>query len=291
MARFKIVLAVAISALLAAANGFADDNRGHSNLPLFDAHIHYKEPAWGLYPPDTVIEMMDRNGVAMALVSSTPDDGTIKLLEYAPKRIVPELRPYHGNAGSSNWTKAEGMETYIRGRLEKFPHEGIGEFHIHRLDPTDDELFTAIAAMAKERDILIHVHSGAEPVQYLFDLEPELTIIWAHAGMSEPPSVVGEMMSSYSTLYADTSYREDEILHSDKQLDPEWERVLLEFQDRFMIGSDTWVNGQWAIYDTLMDINRRWLGLLPREAAEKIAYRNAEQLFDRKISDELIGKR
>ena len=52
---------------------------GAANLPLFDAHIHYKEPAWGQYPVNSIIELMDRNGVAMGLVSSTPDEGTIML--------------------------------------------------------------------------------------------------------------------------------------------------------------------------------------------------------------------
>ena len=45
------------------------------NLPLFDAHVHYKEPAWNRYPVSSVVELMDKNGVAMALVSSTPDEG------------------------------------------------------------------------------------------------------------------------------------------------------------------------------------------------------------------------
>ena len=42
------------------------------DLPIFDAHIHYKEPAWGPYPVERVIELMDASGVAMGLVSSTP---------------------------------------------------------------------------------------------------------------------------------------------------------------------------------------------------------------------------
>ena len=63
---------------------------------------------------------MDRNGVAMGLVSSTPDEETIMLWEYAPNRIVSELRPYHGDAGSSNWTKAEAMDKYLLGRLDKY---------------------------------------------------------------------------------------------------------------------------------------------------------------------------
>jgi len=82
-------------------------------LPLFDAHVRYKEPAWAPYPPGTVIELFDRSGGAMALVSATPDEDTIKLWDYAPEHVVPEIRPHCGFVGSSNWTKAEGMFDYI----------------------------------------------------------------------------------------------------------------------------------------------------------------------------------
>jgi predicted TIM-barrel fold metal-dependent hydrolase len=56
-----------------------------------------------------------------------------------------------------------------------------------------------------------------------------------------------------------------------------------------MIGSDTWVNSQWDRYSDIMDINRQWLSLLPREVAEKIAYKNAEKLFGRNVSMDLVG--
>lgn len=56
-----------------------------------------------------------------------------------------------------------------------------------------------------------------------------------------------------------------------------------------MVGSDTWVNSQWDSYESIIAANRRWLSLLPRSVAEKIAYRNAERLFGRVISNELIG--
>ena len=260
------------------------------DVPIFDAHIHYKEPAWGPYPVKTVIEMMDRSGVAMALVSSTPDEGTIKLWEYAPRRIVPELRPYHGNAGSSNWTKSAGMLSYIRGRLAKYPHEGIGEFHIHNLDPSDRPLLTEIAKMAKDRNIIIHVHSGAAPVRLLYELEPGLTILWAHAGMSEPPDVVGPMLDKYATLYADTSYRENDILSGDT-IDPAWLAVINRHADRLMVGTDTWVNSQWDDYEGLIALNRAWLAKLPRSIAEQIAYKNAAKLFKRKVSRDQLGKR
>jgi hypothetical protein len=274
-----------------AAPAFADEiGPAIRDVPIFDAHIHYKEPAWGPYPVKTVIELMDRSGVAMALVSSTPDDGTIRLWEYAPRRIVPELRPYHGDAGSSNWTKSAGMLSYIRGRLAKYPHEGIGEFHIHNLDPDDRPLLTEIARMAKARNIIIHVHSGAAPVRLLYELEPALTILWAHAGMSEPPDVVGPMLDTYKTLYADTSYRENDILRGDA-IDPAWLKVINRHSDRLMVGTDTWVNSQWDDYEGLIALNRAWLAKLPRPIAERIAYKNAAKLFKRQVSRDLLGKR
>jgi predicted TIM-barrel fold metal-dependent hydrolase len=251
-----------------------------SEVPIFDAHMHYKEPAWGPYPPETVIELMNRSGVAMALVSSTPDEGTIRLYEFAPERIVPELRPYHGSAGSGNWTKSAGMLDYLQDRLERYPHEGLGEFHVHNLDPNDRPLLEQVAALAIARDIPVHIHSGAAPVELFFEMQSSLTVIWAHAGMSEPPEVVDRLLGRYPMLYADTSFREGDILGDWEA----WEPVITRHADRLMVGTDTWVNGQWDNYEGLIAINRRWLARLPRATAEKIAYRNAQALFDRQIS-------
>ena len=299
----KIICRVLISAALTASllmslsiPGFADDRAKHigdgiAALPLFDAHVHYKEPAWQPYPPSTVLQLMDKSGVAMALVSSTPDEGTIKLWEYAPNRVVPELRPYHGQAGSSNWTTAPGMIDYLMQRLTDYPHEGIGEFHLHGVDPANEILLRKIAELAVSKNIFLHVHSGKEPVDLLFSLEPGLKIIWAHAGMSEPAHVVEAMMAAYKTLYADTSFREGDILTSQGTIDPAWRRALERFSDRFMVGSDTWVNEQWEGYGKIMAVNRKWLSQFSRPIAEKIAFKNAERLFGRSIEIGLIGQR
>jgi hypothetical protein len=292
----KLAALMLVFSVWALTNAVADDNHGYigdaiKEIPLFDAHIHYKEPAWSVYPPEAIIKLMDYTGVAMGLVSSTPDEGTITLWKYAPNRIVPELRPYHGNAGSSNWTREPGMFEYISGRLDTYPHEGIGEFHLHEVDPGDEALLRKIVQVAKERDLYIHVHSGKEPVDYLYTLEPDIKIIWAHAGMIESAETVEAMMTRYSTLYADTSYREYDILIADGTIDKDWRRVIERFSDRFMVGSDTWVNLQWDNYEELIDMNRKWLSRFSRPIAEKIAYKNAQRLFGREIGNDLLGKR
>ncbi len=291
-------LSLAILPAILSVPAFADDDHtpigeAVKELPLFDAHIHYKRPAWDRFPVKSVIELMDKNGVAMGLVSSTPDEGTIRLWQYAPNRVVPELRPYHGDVGSSNWTKAPDMEKYLAERLSKYPHEGIGEFHIHTLDTSDEPLFRKVIGLARTHDIYLHVHSGAEPIRWLYSLDPDVKIIWAHAGLGEPASAVHALMADFPHLYADTSLREYAILGSgaDGKLDPQWRDIIMTFQDRLMIGSDTWVNSQWDNYSAIIQSNRQWLSKLPRKVAEKIAYRNAEKLFKRTISRELIGTR
>jgi predicted TIM-barrel fold metal-dependent hydrolase len=284
------VLAFAAIYVCTVSAGQADDDHvpigdAIREIPLFDAHMHYKQPAWEPYPVGSVIELMDRGGVAMALVSSTPDEGTIKLWEFAPNRIVPELRPYHGEAGSSNWAKAAGMAEYLEGRLERYPHQGIGEFHIHTLDTSDEPLFRQVIAMARARDIALHVHSGTEPVRWLYSLDPDVKMIWAHAGLGTPAAEVYALMAEFPNLYADTSLRERAILgFGQDDLDPEWKRIVFEFQDRLMMGSDTWVNSQWDRYVDITEVNRLWLSKLPREVAEKIAYRNAERFFGRRVT-------
>jgi len=278
-----------VPSLVAAGNDHHTIGKGADTLPLFDAHIHYKRAAWGPFPPNVVLSMMDRNGVAMALVSSTPDEGTINLWRYAPKRFVPEMRPYTENFGSSNWTKWEEVGDYIEQRITEYPHEGIGEFHLHRVDPQDESLMKRIVALAQEKKMPLHVHSGHEPIEYLYSLSPDLTIIWAHAGMMEPPNVVADLMGRYPSLYADTSYRETDILSHSGGINENWRQLLERFADRFMIGSDTWVNDQWEDYDQLIATNRQWLAHLTPPTAKKIAFQNAERLFGRKVDAKLIG--
>ena len=289
-------LLMIVTALAVAQSAIADTEGEHdyignaiAELPIFDAHMHYNDQAWDPVPPQAVLKLMDDSGVAMALVSSTPDEGTLTLLSFAPNRIVPEIRPYHGDVDSTNWTRLPDMFEYLSKRLAIHSYEGIGEFHLHEVSAEDETLLRQIADIAKQRDLLIHVHSGKAPVDLLYAMEPELRIIWAHAGMVEPAKVVEAMMARYNSLYADTSYRESDIMDEDGTIDADWRRVIERFPDRFMIGSDTWANSQWAEYRGLIKINRKWLSRFSRSIAENIAYKNAERLFGRRVSGHLLG--
>ena len=74
------------------------------------------------------------------------------------------------------------------------------------------------------------------------------------------------------------SYRPG-LTDADGHLSSEWKALLTEFPDRFMVGSDTWVNARWAGYEGLMTDARLWLGDLPLAVAQQVAWDNAAALF------------
>ena len=249
-------------------------------LPIFDTHVHYKEPAWEVYPPDTIINLFKITGVDKALVSSTPDEGTRMLYREDPERIIPFLRPYHDDINSSNWFSIDRVFPYILKRLEMPIYKGIGEFHIHNPIDADSPVIQKTARLAVERDLYLHVHSDHRAVETIFSYEPKVKILWAHAGMSDPPEVVSKMFDRYKNLWVDISIREYEIA-PDGKLSPEWEKLFLDHTDRITIGSDTWINAQWDNYEAIIAFDRNWLAQLPDEVARQIAFENAKRLFDR----------
>ena len=249
-------------------------------LPIFDTHVHYKEPAWEVYPPDSIIDLLKKSGVEKALVSSSPDEGTRMLYREDPERIIPFLRPYHDDINSSNWYSKDKVFPYMLGRLEMPIYKGIGEFHIHNSFDADSPIIKKTVRLAVERDLYIHVHSDHRAVETILSYEPEVKILWAHAGMSDPPDVVASMFDRYKNLWVDISIREYEIA-PDGKLSPEWEKLFLEYPDRITIGSDTWINAQWDNYEEIIAFDRNWLAQLPDKVARQIAFENARRLFDR----------
>lgn len=250
----------------------------NKDLPVFDTHVHYKEPAWSVYPPDVIIEMMERAGVVKALVSSSPDEGTRMLYRQDPERIIPFLRPYHDEVTSSNWHQQEEIIDYFKKRLEMDIYKGLGEFHIHNPIDADSPVIKKTVKLAVERGLYIHVHSNHRAVEQIFAYEPQVKILWAHAGMSDPPAVVADMFERFENLWVDISIREYEIAPNGI-LAPEWQKLFLEHSDRITIGSDTWVNGQWDNYEEIIAFDRHWLAQLPPEVAKQIAFDNAKRLF------------
>jgi hypothetical protein len=251
-------------------------------LPIFDTHLHYSREAWEAFPPAVVLRKLRAAGVPWALVSSTPDEGTLKLVSRNRKRFIPELRPYRGPVGAGNWADDGATPAYLAARLQTGIYKGIGEFHLLRIEDAGTPVLREVARMAVERKILLHVHARAEPVRKLFSLEPKLRILWAHAGMTTPPDEVRRMLEAHRNLWAEVSFRDGDILQGNA-LHPAWQSLLLAQTERFMIGSDTYTNSRWEAYEGLIARHRKWLALLPPAAAKAIAHGNALRVLGVKL--------
>jgi predicted TIM-barrel fold metal-dependent hydrolase len=63
-------------------------------------------------------------------------------------------------------------------------------------------------------------------------------------------------------------------------LTSDWRNLFERYSDRFLLGSDTWINERWFGYDTIFKEYRNWLAQLSPEQARRIASGNARRLFD-----------
>ena len=246
-----------------------------ADLPLFDAHIHYNHDAWELLAPAEAIARLRNAGVLRALVSSSSDDGTQMLFAEAPDLIVPELRPYRKNGETSSWFRDESVIDYLRERLQRYRYVAIGEFHINGAD-ADLPVVRSLVQLARQHGYLLHAHSNADAIERLFHQDPEARIVWAHAGY-EPPSRIRDMLSRYRNLWPELSSRDD--IAPDGRLAEEWRSLLLEFPNRFMVGTDTHVPDRWDMIGSNARWVREWLAELPRDVAARISYKNGEELL------------
>lgn len=252
-------------------------------LLLFDGHIHYSVGSPKQYPPEKAIAILDEAAIGRALLSSTPNDGTIQLHTLYPERFIAELRPYRKTRDfetwaveRASWYRDPETVTFMEEELKRGIYRGIGEFHLDG-DEADTPVIRKIVDIAAARGLWLHAHSDAAAVEKLFSFNPDARIVWAHAGMSAPPEIVDRMLGRYPSLWAELSYRHD--VAPGGRLDPAWRALFLKFPERFIYGTDTWIPPRWGEVVALAEQARGWLAQLPQEVAENIAYRNAERIF------------
>jgi Amidohydrolase len=270
----RLALLAFVAALLATGGA---PRAQTADLPIFDTHIHYSAPDWIEYPEDRILGILQKAGIRRALVSSTPDDGTIKLYQKDPKRIVPILRPYRTREDIGHWWQDPSVIPYLESRLALKVHKGIGEFHLFG-GQTSTPVIKRLTEIVLREGIYLHAHSDELAIVELFTLEPRLRVIWAHAGMSSGPQAVGALLDRYQTLWVDLAIRNGDVAPGGV-LDPGWRAVFMRHSDRFLAGTDTWVTSRWEALPGSVTEVRTYLNQLPRDVAEKIAYKNAERLF------------
>jgi predicted TIM-barrel fold metal-dependent hydrolase len=130
-----------------------------------------------------------------------------------------------------------------------------------------------------ERNLYLHAHCDEEALLILFRHNPKARIIWAHTGFSVPPARVAQLLDEHKdALWGELSYRGG-ITGGDGKLTSDWRSLFERYSDRFLLGSDTWINERWFGYDTIFKEYRNWLAQIPLEQARRIASGNALRLF------------
>lgn len=284
--------------------------------PLFDAHLHYNDEACVHDVPDPacphpladVLARMQRNGVRAVLANSRPNAGTRALASAreatraAGVTVVPFVRLYRDRADYSGWFRDESIVELVNTELARGtpagPYRGLGEFHLYDSANANGPVARRLMALAEEKQLAVLAHVDDAAIDLLMahttgkgDPPPGGTatreaverggfrLIWAHTGIGGTAvERVDALMARYPQLMGELSYRPG-LTCGDGQLCPEWRNLLLKYPERFVIGSDTWVNQRWLYYDELMQSYRLWLGGLPAGVARRIAWDNAAALF------------
>jgi hypothetical protein len=249
-----------------------------SDLPIFDAHVHYNLDVGRPLPVEGVLEIWRRAGIRGVLLTSRPNDGTRELLAAAPPdiRTVAFARPYVVATDVRTWFRDPAIYAMIQGELARGIYRGIGEFHIFGHD-ADSDGFKRFVDLAATNHLWLHAHCDDYVIERIFALDPNARVIWAHTGINTPPARVDELFSRYLNLYGELSFRDG--VTRGEALSDEFRSLFLKYPQRFLLGSDTWVPERWPEVPAVMQAYRAWLSQLPRDVAENIASRNAERLF------------
>jgi predicted TIM-barrel fold metal-dependent hydrolase len=247
-----------------------------AQFPIFDAHIHYSQPDRDAYTPERILSILARAGVRRALVSSTPDDGTLELYRRAPAGIVPSLRPYRTGADMGTWTRDPAVGAYVEERLKRGVYRAIGESHLGLAD-VQAPVVKRVAELAAQHGLLLWCHVDDAAAEAMLTTYPGVRILWAHAGMSAGARRVAELVDRHPALYVELALRTD--VAREGTLDPEWRAVFVRHPDRFLVGTDTWVTPRWERVRAATEAVQQWLLQLPREVAEQIAWKNGDRLF------------
>jgi hypothetical protein len=250
--------------------------------PIFDAHLHYNDDALERYPVGTVMELFAKNGVKAIVANSRPNDGT-RLLHEANARaplpgfaVVPFIRVYRDRADYGTWHANPEIARMIVDEEKRGIYRGVGEFHIFGREAASP-VVKEIVDFAAAKGLVLHAHCDEEALEILLAINPKTRLIWAHTGFSTPLARLEELFTRYPQLSGELSYRWD-VTEGDR-LTPEWKAFFTRHAGRFLVGSDTWVKQRWQSYPETIATYRNWLGQLPPETAEKIAWKNGAQLF------------
>ena len=135
----------------------------------------------------------------------------------------------------------------------------------------------SITADADRNNIFFYAHTDDTGNEGLFQIDPKVKTLWAHAGMSAIPETVSRLLDRYPSLFVELSIRSD--IATDGKLHSAWKALFIRHLDRVLVGSDTWITSRWESFVSIHAEIRKWLIQLPRDIAERLAFKNSFRLI------------
>jgi predicted TIM-barrel fold metal-dependent hydrolase len=273
-------------------------------MPVADMHLHYKWSQQDATTPEAALDALNAQHVVLGVVIGTPAELALALVRRAPERLLAIYSPYREGGDWQRWAYDDGVVGRARSALASGAYQGIGELHlIGGFAPpvSRAHVLHGLLRLAGEFDVPIMLHteySRPAPLLELCAQFPDVDIVWAHAGAILAPRDVARVLTECPNVYAGLAARDpwrfvnNPVADQGGRLLPAWRALLIQYPDRFMVGSDpVWPVDQmdaWDRDDTgwhelgrFWDFHRGWLGQLPDSVARRIACENAVRLFDR----------
>ena len=266
-----------------------------------DSHIHFNWDQRVETSSQEVVDILKRHNVGLTIVAGTPSELALELREKGGDWIIPFFSPYIHELGKRDWYMDEQVVKNAEQGLKNGQYYGIGEVHfMNGFQPkTDNTIFLQLIKLAEKYDVpmLIHIDSGNEKTfQKLCLTNPDIRMIFAHAGGNLRPSHIEKILLSCENVWIDFAARDPwrygGISEEDHTLLPEWKKLVLKYPDRFITGTDpVWKVTRWSTWDTddegwthyqeLYDYHWAWLNDLPEDVRKKIAWENTQTLLKR----------
>ena len=271
--------------------------------PAFaDIHLHYNWDHSEYISPSEVVEKLQRNNVILGIVSSVPADFAGRLAAVAPEWILPLYSPYYQAGNRHNWYFDEGVVAAARQALASGQYVGLGEIHlVAGVGPSrDNPVFVGLIELAREFNVPMLLHTDASSYRYLLPIcqqNPDLKILWAHAGGILPPSQLTLLLAECDNVWLDLAARDPwhygGFVDEQGMLDAAWKQFIITNQDRIMVGTDPVWNAHqmyrwyeadqgWNHYEQLLQYHRDWISQLPATVQHKLRLSNAQNYFGRR---------
>jgi len=154
--------------------------------------------------------------------------------------------------------------------------------------------------LAREFNVPMLLHTDASSYRYLLPIcqqNPNLKILWAHAGGILPPSQLTLLLAECDNVWLDLAARDPwhygGFVDEQGMLDAAWKQFIITNQDRIMVGTDPVWNAHqmyrwyeadqgWNHYEQLLQYHRDWITQLPATVQHKLRLSNAQNYFGRR---------